>query len=324
MKQAFLISIALIISPFFLFGQASDVAKTLEVQWPIGTHIQITRVEWSEELKKEKYVVEDSSEYAFEIKVVGGDDETLDIEYLIDDPIYSHFDDWNHALQDEAEKKMTLDCKINKKTGEIQLPNWEELAERTKQKYGHIQEALVSADSEMSSFFDLIFGEFIRSLQTEQGIINLYAGDLVVLLKPYGKKYQYNTPVVIETEESNPFNKKEKLKSVEKYTLLTTTDRDHYTINYDIEFDMELVIKIMREVFQKLIGAMSSNAKSAEEKQKELDAIKMEMTNKSTYIIGVSSTLPGSVDMVMEVNGFDGKMNRSTHKHVNYRIENKK
>jgi len=300
----------------------SATETTLEILWPIGTHLVITATEWSEELKNDKFIIEDSSSYTLNLSVKHVTPNTIELDYTIDDPMKAATYEWMENLPSENQlpDQLTINCQIDKKTAEIHIPNWKELSDKVTAKYNKTLAALNSRDGEMAGYFNLLFDQYIKALETEEGIVSLYANDLRLLLIPYGKNYEPDRVTVVESEEPNPFNPKEKIKTTEKLKLLPTVTTDQLKIEYEIIFDMKQAMQLMREMVIQMNAALSSSKKASEEKLKELDAIKMEMTNLTQYQINRLSTLPLGVQFKMEMAGFDGKKNRMSRKYKNFTL----
>jgi hypothetical protein len=323
MKSMILMLSALLFQLVEAQGQSSKADISLEVQWPLDTHLRITVSQWSEERNETTFVPEDSSQYTFDIKVVGHTSNDIEIELTVDDPLYTSSSQWigDWAGENTLQKQITILCSVNKQTAKISIPNWQELSKRILERNDRTRTILAAKDGEMASYLNLIFDQYDKSLATEEGIIGLYANDLQLLVKPYGHSYQQEIALTIETEAENPFNKDETIQTTEKLTLLQNNDPLHYTIDYRIEYDMEKLLAMMREMFLKLNAALASNSKSAEAKQKEFDSIKMSMTHLSTYTIVAANGIPKDYVFTIELDGFDGKKNRTTRKQTHYQID---
>lgn len=323
MKYTLLGISAFILLHFATNAQTSTKDVTLGVNWPVGTHLQLTVIEWAEELLEEQVVPQDTTHYSLDIRVLREQNDTLDLVYTVDDPIYKRIQAWEHTLEDKSSKRTELICKVSKKTAQIHLPNWQELAMQTKNKYDETLHLLSGNDGGMAAYFKLIFDEAKKALETEEGIINRYASDLQTLLKPYGHVYQVGIPILIESVETNPLNKKEKIHTTEEFTLVPSTAPNLHTISYHMAFDMQQVMNMMREMFQKMNSSLASSPEAAEKKQKEFDAIQMDMSNASQYTISASTSLPQSMQFTFELIGFDGKKKRNTRHFKNFQIASK-
>lgn len=292
--------------------------------WPKDTHFEIRMVEWTEEFKAGEFIIEDSTAFTQEVLVTETRSDEMDILYSIENPLMAYSSNWNLDGQNQKmlADKITIPCSYSAATGQLHIKDWEKLSAATKLKYEKLLDVLKSEDGAMSSYFDLIFDEYFRALETEEGIKSIYAKDLDFILKPYAKSYERAVPKIITTNTKSPFNPKDSLQSTETFTYIGLGIEAKPTIEYLIDFDMAPLMAIMRDMFEKLNNAFSNNDELAEKKRKEFDSINMEMTNLTTYTIDPSTTQPSEITFIAEIKGFDGRKTMHSIHHKTITIVN--
>jgi hypothetical protein len=187
-------------------------------------------------------------------------------------------------------EKLDLKFRIDRNTGESYLVNWEETREFVTSGIDQIVNAL---DDDSKNFAGLIFQPIKSMFDSEETVQQYFKDNLMLFDDLYGQAYVENDTIHKVDSAANPMMPGQMI--VVDYDLIATNlNKVDKTIEIHsfADMDMSFVLDMIKNMARKFSAAAGGDEEKNNEKMKELDDMKMEMTIKEVFLYDYSTGWP--------------------------------
>ncbi len=210
------------------------------------------------------------------------------------------------ALPEYAQLPVII--KVDKKTGERTLENWEEHKKMYEEGIGKIGEILVKEDPDVAGYLDLMLTPFESLYESEESLLGSIETEYGFLFIPFSHEYTIGKTIEIEESTENPLNPSMQIGSLTKLKLESLDEKSGMAkIEQEVILDMSEFVKMIKGLMMSMGETMGVEDSTMEKQKKEMEEFSMDMTNVQTIEYNTKSSWPEKVSVLARLEGYDPK-----------------
>lgn len=175
-------------------------------------------------------------------------------------------------------KDLVLRYKVDKKTGETELENWQEAQQFVQGEFDLISKSVGEEDTEAGAAVEAIFSPLTSLLDDEASVKSYFNDELGFLTSVYGHDLMQRDTLRIVEKGENPLQPGDSLTTT---TLMTISSHDlakqRMVVRTEVLFDMSKFVDMMKGMMVKMIEAFAQADAKSKGKEKEVAEAKKKM-----------------------------------------------
>ncbi len=206
----------------------------------------------------------------------------------LSDGLGSEFDPW---------KILLLRYKVDRRTGAMDLFNWEEVRDAANASYEQVKRALRKEDTELVEVMEMIMQPVLFVYSDKEMLSQYFASHVEFLSFAFGKALTMGSPLQLEERTPSPFAEGDSLTTVIKMHLESIDiATDLATIRAEEVVDPQLYKMIMQGMVQQFTDSLSVDGDgmilTEKEIKEQIKAIALDMTREQIITVDIATAWP--------------------------------
>lgn len=305
----------------FLFLFCTTLSLTIQAQsysfhpkWKVGETKTVSTTFTKKKFLKDSLTSQETENEAYHLKVLGETDThytiVLKYENVVLEALKPMYDKLDKEL--EAYKELSFEYKIDKKTAEYELVNWQESNSFIEHSFNKVMEVFSKKTDEDTTFIKNMLKPYLELFKDKKSMADYLSSDILDLLIPYNNELVLHKTKVVSDSAANPFNPKQIISATTK-TTLRSVDKQKSVCSIDVEFipDLTAYKKMIQTMMLKFAEMAKVSDESKDKKIKEIEEIDINISQKQIYTFNYATSWLQKIEKTNIVFGTDPKKGKS-------------
>lgn len=247
--------------------------------WNVGDQRRLHYTEKTYEMENDTVRIDTQEEWDASVKVTKSTSAAFIVELVYKDATMRKLEDFHNKLGSAPNyKDLVLRYKVDKKTGQTELENWQEAQRFVQGEFELISKAVGEEDAEAGAVVEAIFSPLTSLLDDEASVKSYFNDELGFLTSVYGHDLMQRDTLRIVEKGENPLQPGDTLTTT---TLMTISSHDlakqRMVVRTEVLFDMSKFVDMMKGMMVKMIEAFAQADAKSKGKEKEIAEAKKKM-----------------------------------------------
>lgn len=272
---------SVVLSALLLAGSWSVAQDRIIIvpNWNVGDQRRLHYTEKTYEMENDTVRIDTQEEWDASLKVTKSTSAAFIVELVYKDATMRKLEDFHNKLGSAPNyKDLVLRYKVDKKTGETELENWQEAQQFVQGEFELISKAVGEEDTEAGAAVEAIFSPLTSLLDDEASVKSYFNDELGFLTSVYGHDLMQRDTLRIVEKGENPLQPGDSLTTT---TLMTISSHDlakqRMVVRTEVLFDMSKFVDMMKGMMVKMIEAFAQADAKSKGKEKEVAEAKKKM-----------------------------------------------
>lgn len=243
--------------------------------WNVGDTRRLHYTEKTYEMENDTVRIDTQEEWDASLKVTKSTSTAFIVELVYKDATMRKLEDFHNKIGSAPKyKDLVLRYKVDKKTGETELENWQEAQKFVQGEFDVISESVGEEDAEAGSVLEDLFTPIMGLLDDEAKVKSYFQDELGFLTSVYGHDLMQRDTLRIVEKDENPLQPGDTLTTT---TLMTISSHDlakqRMVVRTEVIFDMSQFMEMMKGMMAMMIDAFAKAAEEEGKKKGDKDAV---------------------------------------------------